>query len=257
MRIPKITKIFSFIFLSFPVMVFSQSSQININNDTVYVGNNVNPRFAQIRLESSEDLQLNFNPISESQFIHFKKISSLDIDTSCNGISSGKGFFQLTAADTTFIFGCEYYKNCQRYLGYYPVLDSYLIGVSGNEVSYNFLIEKSTSKGLELPLPYETGVSNPIISSDGNSLLFYENVVYTSSEPYGELSSIVLLDISKMNELQDLHLNSYKSYYSSKWVIDDLVWIDNENMAIKTVDSNDGIDGLEKYKYLKAQIKQN
>ncbi len=230
---PKI--LFFSILMALPSQIEAQFESKALVKDTVEVNKTSSWGFSKIYQESnSNSIQLKFETITKKQFLDYKLLNYSSLDTNTKGIRIDENSFQLIAADTNFIFRCEDYYYCPHYHGYYPGIDSYLIGISGNEVYDTYLIERSTSNILALLEFYDVGNLDPIISPNGNYMLFSGTCQYCDDlDDYGSLSTLDFVDISQLNQLEDLRQIPTKEFSTKDWLIEEILWIDNSHIALK------------------------
>jgi hypothetical protein len=170
---------------------------------------------------NNEKLNLNFQNISEIQFLNYKNSYDFKIikeklvqhDSVKFVIESNNKVYEFNNG-----FGNVVYPISDFY-GFLVPLDSYVIGSGGSGIYNMFLLNKTTDSVINL-IKHTDGNDNlPRISPDNKKLISFES---DWVETY-----------INMHYIENQTIISYRVHTNTKWNIDDIVWIDNKNLALK------------------------
>ena len=133
-------------FLFFIGLCLSAQTEKNRKpKDTVDVHYSIYQRFSDIRIEADTvELAIDFDSITKSEYENYKAIYGQKVDTISKLISRTENSFQIRASDTIF----EFPKRADItfwYQGFYPNLNSHLVGVSGAGICENFFIDENSA----------------------------------------------------------------------------------------------------------------
>lgn len=161
------------------------------------------------------------------------------IETSVDDFLKSKSFYNESLS-------YDYTKNLKR------------LGVdilhSCDEICESYLVEKTTREKMWLPSNYDAGILGFNFSPSGNFLMVYSSYDGPDYDNYYEYrAEIFIFSVGKEKGLKAIKL--YGSYYTKDWSITDIVWGNNNTIALKVYEGERRGDGIEgDYKYLKAVI---
>jgi hypothetical protein len=130
------------------------------------------------------------------------------------------------------------------------------VNIDCNEICQTYLVEKATNKKLLLPSIYDSGVLKMLLSPTCNQLIVCSS--YDGSDfgnYYENRAEFYVLNIDKTIGLKAIKPGF--SFYTKDWSIDDIIWINEKTIALKTYEENKSEDEDSiKYKYFKTTFYQ-
>ncbi|WP_040252117.1 hypothetical protein [Psychroserpens mesophilus] len=238
--------------------LFAQSEKNQKAKDTVNVLNNVYEQFSDLRLETdSIKLKIDFNSITKLEFETYEELYERKVDTIAKLISRTENSFQIRASDTIFEFSTRADRTFW-YQGFYPRLNSYLVGVSGAGICEMFFIDKNSANGLLMPEFYDSGCNQPMISPDNRFLMTYGTCPEGNFcfDYYDHISTILIIDLKHVESIMDL--KTFRFSGINDFVIENLFWIGTDEIVLKVFDEiafdNNGQDYKKNIRYLKGKI---
>lgn len=226
--------------------------------DTVDVTYSVYELFSDIRLKNETiDLKIDFDSITKLEFQTYKKIYGQKIDTISKLISRIENSFAILASDTIFEFPTRTERTFW-YKGFYPNLNSHLIGVSGAGICEMFFIDETSAKGLLIPEFYDSGCNQPMLSNDKKLLMTYGTCTEGKScyEWYNQKSTILMIDVSDLKSITES--KTYRYIHIDDFAIDEILWTEDNVIILKVFDEiafdEDRQDYQKNIRYLKGKI---
>lgn len=123
-----------------------------------------------------------------------------------------------------------------------------------HEICEAFLVDSLTGKSRWIPSNYDAGMIGYEFSPTGNKFIVfsaYDGPDYI--QYYDWRAEFFIYEITKEKGLDALQLVS--SYYATDWSIENIVWIDDNSIALKIYEEERPGDGSKlKFKYLKTII---
>ena len=215
--------------------------------------------FAYGSINDSTEIKPDTSQISKSAFLKYKNADTiLKIIHDLSKISGEKSSFIIkTAKGNTKYHLDSIWKESgapiewQSYVGFFGPLKLYIIKDKSNgefEFSKVHLIDSLTNITYELESNHDGSSSIPIFSPNQKSMAFF------SEEMDDPESLINIIKITK-----GFQSNIYKNFTAIKtkwWLIKDLVWIDDNSLAIKAEKANNSnlLDRPKQYVYFKYII---
>mgnify|MGYP000143655832 CR=1 FL=1 len=239
----------------------SLSAQADNNQkvpDTVDVFYSVYERFSDIKIETeSINLKIDFDSITKSEFETYKETYGRKIDTISKLISPTENSFAIRASDTIFEFPTKMDRTFW-YQGFYPRLNSHLVGVSGAGMCEMFFIDEISAKGLLMPEFYDSGCKQPLISPDNQFLLTYGTCPEGEGcfNYYEHISTILIIDLKNVNSITEL--KNFRFIGINEFAIEEVFWAENNIIVLKVFDEiafdKNGQDYQKNIRYIKGTI---
>lgn len=186
------------------------------------------------------DLKFKFSRISSKEFNKYKSAYSRQVIEDTTKNSSDKKFFTLPIGNHLYKFHynntCEHYE---YYKGYIKPLNAYGIEGCSHEACSTYLIDKSSGKLLHLDGgPYIQGTSLPYISKDETKF-----IVFTPGAPIDDFGTYMIL-YKKDPTTGIFNFADYDSFYTKELEVEELIWVDNQTIAIKGTGNTGYFQGL-------------
>ncbi|MGJ1350725.1 hypothetical protein ACR79P_00055 [Sphingobacterium spiritivorum] len=214
--IPILTTLFLLIFCKYDSI--SMSTLVNIENNRNYDKKQSIEDSVEIYHDSLYfELELNFTEISEEEFHVYKD----KYNTSCVIDSSH------------FIQGSYLY-----------------IAQDCKEICDTYLCEKSTNRKLRLPSGFDSGISTILLSPSCTRMIIcssYDGPDY--SDYYENRAEMFVFSVT--NGMGIRGIKPAFKYYSRKWSIEELTWVNEHTIALKVYEAN---QNTAQYKYLKTEL---
>ncbi len=185
-------------------------------------------------------LKFKFSKISSTEFNIYKSAYARQIIEDTSKSAAGKRFFTLPIGNQLYKFhynnACEHYDN---YMGYIIPLNAYGIEGCSRDACSTYLIDKSTGKLLYLDGgPYIQGTSLPYISKDETQF-----IIFTPGTPSTEFGTYMIL-YKKDPKTGIFNFAEYDSFDTKEWEIEELVWVDNQTIALKATGNTGYLQGV-------------
>ena len=194
--------------------------------------------------ENNGNLRLKFEKINVNDFKIYKSKYENKVIPDSSKITKTDQFFTLKFSNKLYKFTSTL-NHIYDYVGYSKPLKSHLIW-DRKDVSQIFLLDSITGESY---LINEDG-SNPFISKNEKQFITY------SSSDFEHITYITLYKKDDLSTRFDF--SKCGSYMTEKWLINELVWIDENTFALKVYDKIDfdkkGKDFVVNERYLKATI---
>ena len=202
--------------------------------------------------EGNDLLNLSFSPISEQEFLKFKNNYDDQIVLDASKVERPGFSFFLEIDNKVEEFPCpKDYNGCYYYDGYLAPLELYLITVGHRDYAQTFALSRKSGERIPFYSPFDAAANSMLISKEEDQLLTFAVGAYDRS------SFIGLYQIEQEND--DIYFSEFCEFQTDQWKIDELVWIDKNNFALKVYDEEAWSDEenttvLKGAKYLKAKI---
>jgi hypothetical protein len=199
---------------------------------------------------------LSFKTITEKDFLNFQATQKRKIqaDTTIKPDSSGL-FIVRTKRSYYELIGGGDYSSSYSYAGYIPAIRSHVIYHCGECACSSYLLDNEADVKMNLPCAYDAGPMGLLISPSNKRMLIYSS--YDGSD-YGNYydfrSEFFIYQIGKGGGIEGLQL--YRDFGTGDWSIEEIVWINDDSIALKVYEGERRGDGIQgEYKYLKTTIK--
>lgn len=199
--------------------------------------------------ENINDLNLKFIKIDATDYYNYKKKYSNGVEIDSTIVNKPDNSFKLIVKNKERVFSCGVnYNNCTYYKGYLKALNRYILTFCGEGYCGTYLLDRKTGIKNYLQSPFDSECETPSLSKDQNTLISFASSVFNKS------SFIALY--KKNIKTQEMNFNEFSSFKTSNWRIDEIIWIDNNSIALKVYDKYGGIRGdkLINIRYLKGII---
>jgi hypothetical protein len=199
---------------------------------------------------------LSFKPITEKEFLNFQasQKNKTQVDTTIKPDSSGLFIVQTKKSYYELIQSNDY-SSSYDYACYFPAIKSHLIYHCGEGMCEAFLLDNEADVKMVVPCSYDAGPMGILISPSNKRILFYSS--YDGADYgkyYSHRSEFSIYQISKGNGIQELQV--FITFETGNWSIDEIVWINDNSIALKVYEGEGFGDRIEgEYKYLKTSIK--
>ena len=203
----------------------------------------------QMVKENQNKLKIKFTKIDSTDYFDFKKkyFNGITIDSTI--VNEAGSSFSLFVENEKKEFSCDIdYNNCNYYKGFLKPLNKYILTYCGMGYCGTYLLDKRTGKQDYLESPFDSECEVPSLSKDENKLITFSSSVFD-----GE----TFIALYKKNvETKKIDFKEYDSFYTLDWRIKEIIWIDNNLVALKVFDGYGGKNGgkLINTKYLKGKI---
>ena len=202
-----------------PSIVSKQVESLPVNNQ-ISVGKKI-VKDSLIILDDSlfTDIKLKLIEISKDDFQYYKKSYKTNCEIDSGGSISGAGLH--------IVHDC-------------------------NEICDTYLAEDSTNRKLLLPSGFDAGVMWMLLSPSCNQMIIGSSYDGPDFEEYYNYRSE--FSVFNINAIQGLKGVYPKFDFNSKnWSIDDVTWIDENSIALKTYSGrHSDNENVSKFKYFKA-----
>lgn len=219
-----------------------------INNQNTDKSNITTER--QVIEENANKLELTFKKIDSTHYLNYKRkyVNRIIIDTTI--VNEAGSSFSLNIKNTVEKFSCgKDYNDCTYYRGFLKPLNKYILTHCGEGYCGTYLLDKKTGKIHNLESPFDTECEIPSLSKNENKLIAF------SSSVFNQESFISLYKNNK--DSNEFEFKFYDSFQTTDWKIKEIIWIDNDSIALKVYDKYGGITGSEliNKRYLKTTLK--
>ncbi|WP_111542112.1 hypothetical protein [Mesonia algae] len=199
--------------------------------------------------ENKSKLKIKFTKIDSTEFLKYNQKYSNEITVDTTIVNEAGGFFTLDVENAEKKFSCDIdYNNCNYYKGFLKPLNKYILTYCGIGYCGTYLLDKNTGTKDYLESPFDSECKNPSISKNKNKLIAFSSSVFDRES---------FIALYKMNiETKKIDLKKYDSFYTSDWRIKEIIWIDNNVIALKVFEKYGGKTGGEliNTRYLKGKI---
>ncbi len=152
-------------------------------------------------------------------------------------------YYELPAA--------EGYESSWGYVEYIPELRAHLLSQCGDGACFSELVDHQTNENMVVPSSYDQGLKGLSVSPKGNYLLVYSSYGGADyGEYYNARAEFILYTIKKGEGLKGLSL--HRVFNSVDWSIAEIVWDNDNTLALKVYTENG--ENLA-YQYYKTVIK--
>lgn len=199
---------------------------------------------------------LSFTVITKKQFLSFKA-KQKNILQASNVITKD--------TDSTFTFKTKsaHYKLLQSaqysgtyaYNGYLPLLRSHLISFCGEGTCQAYLLDNETDVKMAVPASFDAGVIDITASPSGSFVLVYSSYDGPDyKDYYSHRAEFIVYKMIKGKGLKGL--THYYTFETPNWSVKEIVWINNNAIALKIYEGQSPGDNAEiGYSYIKTVIK--
>lgn len=196
--------------------------------------------------ENKNKLRIKFTEIDATKFLKYKQKYSNQIIVDTTIVNKAGSFFTLNVANIEKKFSCDIdYNNCNYYKGFFKPLNKYILTYCVTGFCGTYLLDKKTGNINNLQSPFDSECEAPSLSEDKSKLIVFASSVFDSD-------SFIALYKKELNT-QKINFKTFDSFYTSKWRIKNLIWIDNNSIALKVFDNYQG-KKLVNVRYLKGEI---
>lgn len=199
---------------------------------------------------------LSFISITEKEYLNFraKRKGKIKIDTTIQPDSSGL-FIVQTKKSYYELINAESYSSSYNYIGYIPTIKAHLINHCGEGACESYLLDNEADVKMVVPCDFDAGAIDLLISPSNTLMLVYSSYDGPDyANYYSFRSEFVIYQISKDGGIQELKL--FKAFQTGDWSIQEIVWINDDMIALKIYEGNNSGNGpVGGYKYLKTTIK--
>ena len=203
----------------------------------------------QIARENKNKLKIKFTKIDSTNYLDFIQKYSNKITIDSTIVNEAGSSFSLAVKDTEKEFRCDIdYNNCNYYKGFLSPLNKYILTYCGTGYCGTFLLDKNTGIQNFIESPFDSECEIPSLSKNENKLITFSSSVF-------DRKSFIALYKKDINS-KKIDLNKYDSFYTSDWRIKEIIWIDNNSIALKVFDEYGGKIGSEliNVRYFKGEI---
>jgi|GEM_PF-4949348 len=203
-------------------------------------------------LVGPENLNLTFTTINEQEFLTYKNNYNDKILFDSTKIERPGFSFSLETDVGSKEFSCpEDYNGCVYYGGYLEPLQVYLIVIGYPEYATSFAVSRRDGGQFPFDSPFDEGANTVLLSKEEDQLLVLAN------QPFSRGAYIGLYQVKQQNN--EVYFFELRKFQTDRWSIEELVWIDSNNFALKVYDdrgySEEEDTTVSKgVKYLKARI---
>lgn len=204
----------------------------------------------QIIKENQNELKIEFTEIDSTDYFNYKQNYSDGIKINSTIVHEAGSSFTLAVKNADKKFSCDVdYNNCTYYKGFLNPLNKYVLTSCGKGYCGTYLLDKNTGVRSFLQSPFDSECEVPSLSKNENKLIAF------SSSVFDRKSFIALY--RKNIDSKKIDLKEYDSFHTSDWRIKEIIWIDNNSIALKVYEKYGGKTGSEliNVRYLKGNIK--
>lgn len=199
--------------------------------------------------ENKNKLKIKFTKIDSTDYFEYKQKYSNGITVDTTIVNEAGSFFTLDVENAEKKFSCDIdYSNCNYYKGFLNPLSKYIITYCRTGYCVTYLLDKKTGTQNYLESPFDSECEIPSLSKNENKLITF------SSSVFDRESFIALYE--KNIETKKIDFKKYDSFYTTDWRIKEIIWIDNNSIALKIFEKYGGKSGSEliNTRYLKGEI---
>lgn len=200
--------------------------------------------------ENKNKLKLKFTKIDSTGYFDFKQKYSNDIIIDSKIVNKAGSSFTLVVENEEKKFSCDInYDNCTYYKGFLKPLNKYILTYCGTGYCGTSLLDKNTGIQNYLESPFDSECEVPSLSKDENKLITFSTSVFGKDEAFIAL-------YKKNIDTKKIDFKVFDSFYTSDWRIKEIIWIDNNSIALKVYEKYGGKTGGEliNTRYLKGKI---
>ncbi len=199
--------------------------------------------------ENKNNLRIKFTKIDSTVYFEYnqKYYNGITVDTTI--VNQAGSFFTLDVENAEKKFSCDIdYNNCNYYKGFLEPLNKYILTYCGTGYCGTYLLDKNTGTQDYLESPFDSECEIPSISKNKNKLIAFSSSVF-------DRESFIALYKTNI-ETKKIDLKKYDSFNTSDWRIKEIIWIDNNVIALKVYEKYGGKTGDEliNTRYLKGEI---
>ena len=123
-----------------------------------------------------------------------------------------------------------------------------------DQICETYIFETNSDKKMYLPSSFDAGILGITFSPSGNKLLVYSSYDDPDFDDYYFYrADFYIYSIGKKPGLEALQL--FGNYYSMDWSIEDMIWVNDQTVALKVYKGQRSMAGTEGgYSYLKTKI---
>ena len=245
------------------ILLLIATNNLQAQEDNIVIVENVFFRegnISRMDLGHNNIMNIQFEPISKEQFLNLKAHQP----DSNYKFTPPMGFvatpFTIETKNTYYKFSSDPYGEERRYIGYVPEINSHIIS-DCKWVCVNYLLDNQTDEKIILPSDFDGGVLGLKISASKKQLLMYSSHYGDNyADIYSHRAEIIFMQIGDGKGFHKL--TNPRICIIMEWSIEDIVWIDNNSIALKVDDKHEEVWIEERgysihepvYQYLKAEI---
>lgn len=199
--------------------------------------------------ENKNKLKIKFTIIDSTDYFKYKQKYSNEITVDTTIVNEAGSFFTLDVENAEKKFSCDIdYSNCNYYKGFLNPLSKYIITHCGTGYCGTYLLDKNTGTQNYLESPFDSECEIPALSKNQDKLIAFSSSVF-------DRESFIAL-YRENAETKKIELKKFDSFYTSDWRIKEIIWIDNNSIALKVYEKYGGKTGSEliNTRYLKGVI---
>ena len=199
-----------------------------------------------------------FTPISQKEYFETKSRYDGRIRPDKTVKPDTKGYIRVNTKNYSYeLISTNDYSSSYDYIGYSPELRSHLISHCSESACNQFLLDNETDNAFSIPSGYDSGPSGLSISPENNYMVTYSSYYSDDFDDYYLYRSV--LHIFSFAEGEGLQSVSYfKQFETGDWSIDEIIWEDNNTIALKTYIGNQPeTDKYDEFIYLKVDISED
>lgn len=199
--------------------------------------------------ENKNKLKIKFTKIDSTDYLDYKQKYSNGITVDKTIVNEAGNSFTLALKNADKKFGCDIdYNDCTYYKGFLSSLNKYILTSCGKGYCGTFLLDKNTGVRNFLQSPFDSECEVPSLSKSQDKLIAFSSSVF-------DRESFIALYKENV-ETKKIELRKFDSFYTSDWRIKEIIWIDNNSIALKVYEKYGGKTGSEliNTRYLKGKI---
>ena len=202
-----------------------------------------------VLVENKNKLKIKFTKTDSINYFSFRQNYSNGIKIDTTIVNESGSSFSLIIKNEEKKFSCDIdYNNCYYYKGFLKPLNKYIITYCGTGYCRTYLLDKNTGTQNYLESPFDSECEIPSLSKNENKLIAFSSSVF-------DRESFIAL-YKKNIETKKIDFKKYDTFYTSDWRVKEIIWIDNNSIALKIYEKYGGKSGNEliNTRYLKGKI---
>jgi len=199
--------------------------------------------------ENKNKLKIKITKIDSTDYFDYKQKYSNGITVDTTLVNEAGNSFTLAVKNADKKFSCDIdYNDCTYYKGFLNSLNKYILTSCGRGYCGTFLLDKNTGVRNFLQSPFDSECEIPSLSKSQDKLIAFSSSVF-------DRESFIALYKENV-ETKKIELRKFDSFYTSDWRIKEIIWIDNNSIALKVYEKYGGKTGSEliNTRYLKGKI---
>lgn len=194
--------------------------------------------------------------ITETEFLKFKSNQKISIWPNPKVKIDSTGLFIVQTNNSIYrLYHTQNYSSSYSYIGFVPEINSHLIGFCGGGTCQEYLLDNELDIKMELNSNYDSGLLDLNFSPNSKFMAIlssYDGPDFTNYYEYR--AAIEINEIKKGKGIR--HINPILNLTTKKLSITELVWIDENTIAIKGYTGERAENEINKeYEYLRIKLK--